>query len=167
MTAGEGAGDPAVRTAEMARAAAMFHAHLTQWSYPDVMTGFETAWGDRASLVRQLSDVIATEKPDMILTFDPAHGSTGHPAHREIGQLVIESGAANVFLIETQAQFVGEGIELRNGAAGRAWVWAAGDDWEWVARDAEIHASQFSSQVVESLRALPIEQRRVWLMPAP
>jgi len=167
MTVGEGGGDGTTRAGEMARSAALFNARLLQWTYPDVLTGVAAAWGDRATLVRQLSDVIATERPDLILTFDPAHGSTGHEAHREIGQLVVETGARNVFFLETFARFIGNGFELSNAAPERAWIVNANDDWELVLRVAETHATQFSDAQVESLRNLPIEQRRVWLMPAP
>jgi len=168
MTVGEGGGDGAVRAGEMARSAAMFNARLLQWTYPDVLTDIAAAWGDRATLVRQLSDVIATEQPDLILTFDPAHGSTGHPAHREIGQLVVETGARNVFFLETAARFIGSsGFELSNAAQDRAWIINANDDWEFVLRVAETHATQFTPEQVESLRTLPLEQRKVWLMPAP
>ena len=167
MTIGEGGGDGPTRAGEMARSAAMFNARLLQWTYPDVLTDVAAAWGDRASLVRQLSDVIATEQPDLILTFDPAHGSTGHEAHREIGQLVLETGARNVFLLETAARFLESGFELSNAAGERAWIVVANDDWEFVIRAAETHASQFTAAQVESLKNLPLEQRRVWLLPAP
>src|SRR6185436_15144011 len=43
------------RMNEMARSAALLNARLTQWTLPDVMTG----WNDRDTLVRQLRDVIA------------------------------------------------------------------------------------------------------------
>ncbi|HEV7240916.1 MAG TPA: PIG-L family deacetylase [Thermoanaerobaculia bacterium] len=159
LTRGEGGGDPDVRSGEMARAAALLNSRLTQWSLPDVMT----QWSDRETLVRQLADVIALENPDMILTFDPAHGTTGHPAHRQTGALVLETGAPNVYLLETLAQFVGAGFVL-SPAREDVWAYDPGADWEYAVRLAEIHASQFSGTQVESLRTLPIEQRRVWLM---
>jgi len=158
LTRGEGGGDPDVRTGEMARSAALLNARLTQWSLPDGMT----AWNDRETLVRQLSDVIALENPDMILTFDPEHGTTGHPAHRETGTMVIETGATNVYLLETLAQFVGSGIVLSS-AREDVWAYEPVADWEYAVRLAEIYASQFSGEQVESLRNLPSEQRRVWL----
>ena len=170
MTAGEngccGPGLGAIRTAEMARAAALFNARLTQWTYPDVMEDVGSTWGaiagDRTELVRRIGDVIAIEQPDMILTFDPEHGSTGHPAHQELGRLVAETGARNVYFIET----IADGLNLSNGALGSAWVYVANDDWQFFVRDAETHASQFTPEQVEILRNLPPEQRRVWFMPA-
>ena len=161
LTRGEGGGDPDVRTSEMARSAALLNSRLTQWSLPDGMT----SWNDRETLVRQLSDVIALENPDMILTFDPEHGTTGHPAHRETGAMVIETGARNVYLLETLAQFASAGIVLSS-AREDVWAYDPGTDWEYAVRLAEIHASQFSAEQVESLRMLPSAEQRVWLLRA-
>jgi len=162
-------GDHPARAGEMARAAALFNARLTIWSYPDVMSDVGATWsnGDRPALVQQLANSIALEQSDMIVTFDPAHGSTGHPAHRELGQLVLETGARNVWLIETAARFIGGGFELSNAAPERASVIIANEAWQFVVRDAETHASQFTPEQIESLRTLPAEQRKVWLMRAP
>jgi LmbE family N-acetylglucosaminyl deacetylase len=165
MTANE------LRAAEMARSAALLNLRLTQWSFSDVQNAVGETWaaeaGDRFALVRRISDVIAAEKPDLILTFDPRHGTTCHPAHRELGQLVLETGAKNIFLIETAAQFIGDGFVLSNAAPAQAWVYVANADWQYVVRVAEIHASQFSAERVKSLSMLPPEQRRVWFAPQP
>lgn len=169
MTEGEGGGDAGTRVGEMTRAAALLNARLTIWNFPDVLTDVAARWathaGDRATLVRQLRDLLLAERADMILTFDPAHGTTGHPAHRELGALVLETEVPNVYLIETAARFAGDGFELSNAAPNRAWVLSANEDWSYVVRDAEIHASQFTPAQIESLRTLPPDQRKVWFMP--
>src|SRR5688500_3191756 len=149
LTRGEGGGDPDVRTGEMARSAAMLNARLTQWSLPDLMT----PWPDRESLVRQIGDVIATEKPEMILTVDPEHGTTGHPAHMETGALVLATGAREVDLLETLASIEGDAITLSRFDP-RAWTLDSGNDWDYAVRAAEIHASQFTPAQVENLRTL-------------
>lgn len=159
-----------VRTAEMARAAALFNARLTQWSYSDVMANVVETWaaeaGGRDVLLLRLDNAIAAENPDTIVTFDPQHGSTCHPAHRAIGSLVLERGASHVVLLETAAQFVGDGFQLSNAAAPWAITYPSQSDWEFLVQDAENHASQFTPAQVESLRLLPESQRNVWLMPA-
>ncbi|HEX6642410.1 MAG TPA: PIG-L family deacetylase [Thermoanaerobaculia bacterium] len=160
MTTGNAAGLGETRIHEMLQSAALLHLRLTQWNFPDVMSGFDELWARN-----QLAEVIAAEQPDLILTFDPRHGTTCHPAHREVGRLVLATGAKNVFLIETAARFIGNGFELRN-AAPLSWTFVANDDWQYAARVAEIHATQFSAEQVESLRNLPSEQRRVWFAPA-
>jgi LmbE family N-acetylglucosaminyl deacetylase len=147
-----------VRMAEMTLSAALLNATLEQWRLPDVMTG----WDDRQSLVRQLRDRITSDRPDLILTFDPTHGTTGHPAHREIGALVVEAGARNFRFLETLARSEGDGFVLEK-AAGTEAAYPAGSDWEYAVMIAEIHASQFTAAQVNSLRTLPVEQRMVWL----
>lgn len=163
MTANE------TRAAEMSRSAALLNLRLTQWNFPDVMDDVGGVWateaGDRETLVRRISDVIAAEHPDLILTFDPRHGTTCHPAHREIGRLVLETGAKNIFQIETVARFVGNNF-VWSSASPQSWVYVANDDWQYVVRVAEIHATQFNAEQVESLRTFPLEQRRVWFAPA-
>lgn len=154
LTRGEAGGDPEIRTAEMARSAALLNLRLLQWSYPDVLADVATAWGDRVALLTLLGDV--TRGADAVFTFDPAHGSTGHPAHRELGQLVLESGAPNVFLIETRV----DGLALSN-ADPRSWSHSG--DWNAFVRVAETHASQFTAAQVDVLRANPA---RVWFRPA-
>jgi hypothetical protein len=167
MTTGNAAGLGEVRAGEMARSAAILNARLMQWNYADVFTDVGSTWsaqaGDRAALVRQIADVV--RGADMVLTFDPLHGSTGHPAHREIGSLVLETGIPNVWLLETVARFAGNGFELGNGGGDLSSVYFTGDDWQYAVRLAETHATQFNAAQVESLRNLPAEQRRVWLMP--
>ncbi|HYK02500.1 MAG TPA: PIG-L family deacetylase [Thermoanaerobaculia bacterium] len=167
MTTGNAAGLGDVRAGEMARAAAILNTRLIQWNYADVMTDIAATWaaqaGDRATLVRQLGDAI--RGADMVLTFDPLHGSTGHPAHREIGSLVLETGVPHIWLVETVATFAGNGFVLANGGGDRSSVYVTNADWEFAVRVAETHATQFNAEQVESLRTLPVEQRRVWLMP--
>ena len=160
LTRGEGGGDPETRTGEMARAAALLNLRLTQWSLPDVWE----PWPDREMLVRLIGDIIASERPEMILTFDPAHGTTGHPAHRETGALVRDTGAPNVWFLETLARFEDDGFVL---SAADAQAWAFRGDWSWAVRDAANHASQFTPAQVESLATLPAGQRFVWLRQAP
>jgi LmbE family N-acetylglucosaminyl deacetylase len=170
MTTGNATGLGEVRAGEMTRAAALLNLRLTQWTYPDVLSDVGSVWaseaGDRATLVQRIGDVIASEHPDMILTLDPRHGTTCHPAHREVGRLVVETGAKNVFFIETAARFVGSGFDLWNASPAHAWVYAANDDWQYAVQLAEIHATQFTAAQVESLRTLPATQRRVWFAPA-
>jgi LmbE family N-acetylglucosaminyl deacetylase len=161
LTRGEAGGDPDVRAQEMAASATLLHASVVSYAHPDIMA----PWAERETILREISDAIATFNPDTVFTFDPEHGTTGHPAHVETGSLVLATGARNVFLLETRAQFVGSGFVLWP-AREDVWTYDPGADWEYAVRIAEIHSSQFTAAQVESLRALPREQRRVWLMRA-
>lgn len=170
MTAGEGGqcalpegcapGLGEVRMAEMARAAALLNLRLVQWRHPDVFD--VSQWGNRDALITLLRDAIAREQPDMVLTFNPSHGTTGHPAHRFVGQLVLDTGAKNVWLLDTVAQFQGNGFSFSPFAPG-AHAFIAREMWDALVRDAETHRSQFTVEQVEALRNTPQEQRVVWL----
>ena len=161
LTRGEGGGNPDVRGEEMASSANLLRATLIRYAHPDIMA----PWAERETVAREIRDAIALFGPDTIFTFDPEHGTTGHPAHRETGALVLESGARNVYLLETRAEFAGSGFVL-SPARDDAWTYDPGPDWDYAVRIAEIHASQFTPAQVDSLRALPAAQRRVWLMRA-
>lgn len=161
----------AERTGEVQRAAAALHARLTQWELPDVFD--VSQWGDRATLVARLAATIATERPTVIYTFDPRHGSSCHPAHREAGQLTLDAVAAlganapAVVLVETlivrdtASQIVGFAAATPSAKAIDATA-----TWHYLVDEAAIHASQFSAQQIELLRAVAPEQRRVWLLPS-
>lgn len=158
-----------VRAGEMQRAAAALHARLTQWDLPDVFD--VTQWGDRAALVARLALLIASEAPTVIYTFDPRHGSSCHPAHREAGQLTLDAVATlgarapRVMLIETL--IVGDSASRIVGfapATPSATVIDATATWHYLVDDAAFHASQFNAEQIDLLRAVAPEQRRVWLL---
>jgi len=159
LTRGEAGGDPSVRAQEMAASAALLRATLVSYAHPDIMA----PWAERNAILREIDDAIAAFQPDTIFTFDPEHGTTGHPAHRETGSLVLATDAHNVYLLETRAEFQGEGFILW---ASREDSWSPVVDWDWAVRIAEIHQSQFTPAQVSNLRDLPAEQQRVWLMRA-
>ena len=156
-----GCGDlGALRSAEMQRAASLLHARLTQWNYPDVMTDVDVTWsaGDRAALVARIAEAVAAEHADVVYTFDPDHGSTGHPAHREVGQLVLDAvGVARVRLVETLVS----GFAFSAARPDAIEVDAAAD-WDTLIADAQTHASQLAPADVTALANA--EQKKVWWM---
>ena len=171
-----GCGDlGALRAAEMQRAADALHAQLTLWTFSDVMTGVDAAWsgeaGGRDALLDRIAAAIVAVRPTVIYTFDPAHGSTCHPAHRAVGRLVIEAlgrvaAPPPLVLVETAEAFEGDGFSFRSAVA-QPMVVDAIDRWSYLVRNAELHASQFPPAAVQSLRNIPSEQRRVFLLAAP
>src|SRR4051794_13947724 len=159
------------RATEFQRSAAALHARAIQWNLPDVFD--VTQWGDRNALVAALAATIAAEQPTAIYTFDPRHGSSCHPAHREAGQLTLDA----VAILGTHAPPVTlvETLILRDAASqivgfAAATALASSIDatfnWHYLVEDAAIHESQFSPEQIEILRSIPAEQRRVWLLPA-
>jgi LmbE family N-acetylglucosaminyl deacetylase len=153
-----------VRAAEMRRAANHFRAQLTQWTLPDAYGDVATQWGHDA-VVADLAQVIRDFAPTAILTFDPAHGSSCHPAHRYTGQLVVDAaGATPVWFVETAVQ----GYVFSNALAGAPdeLEFPVAHDWRWLILDVKTHHSQFSAADVKAIESVPVEQRRVWLLPS-
>ena len=149
----------------MRAAAALFRATLTLGALPDVMG--DIAAGRRDEALTTIRQVVAIEKPTVIITFDPAHGTTCHPAHRGVGQLVLDAvGADRVLLLETAAMFETGGYSFFNALPGRAWSFDATQTWHYLVDDVRLHRSQFSGDQVQALEATPDDQRRVYLTPA-
>lgn len=163
----------ATRTAEMAQAAGLLHAQLTLWSFSDISADVDSAWsaeaGGRDALLDRIASVIAATAPAVIYTFDPSHGSTCHPAHREVGALVLEAAArtsAHVEMVETRVEFLRDDI-MFHPIAPDVPAFDATSTWDYIVRDVAIHASQFTPAQVESLRHAPSKQRHVWLSAVP
>lgn len=151
-----------IREQEMHAAAAMFRATLTQWSYPDVMSGFDTLWPHDA-IVRDLASAIAAADPTAIITFDPRHGSTEHPAHKEVGALVLDSvHDRDVWLVETAASLT-DRYHFGDAEPGQSTAIAAQADWHFLTDDAALHASQFPDAILASLRATPDAERVIYI----
>ncbi len=156
----------AIREQEMRAAAAFFHANLTQWPLADVMSDVAATWG--ADIVDRLQQSIAIERPTVVITFDPRHGSTCHPAHRAIGSLVLDAiagmghAAPDVFLVETTATF-DDRYRFASGLPDQAITIDARAAWHYLTDDAAFHASQFSTGVVRSLRQTPDAERLLFV----
>ena len=148
LTRGENGGDPGVRTGEMRAAAALLHADLEQWDFADTMNPAE--W-DHAALVARLHDAIAAFAPTMIVTFDPLHGTTCHPAHRAIAPLVIEAvGTKSLFYSEMRAT---PQLALSMGIDSATARFQGNLPWHFLVDDLRAHASQFTPGQVDALAA--------------
>ena len=166
----------AVREREMQAAAALFKANLRQLTLPDVQDNVPAAWGaaagTRDEIVGQIAAIIHFVRPRVVLTFDPAHGSTCHPAHREVGRLVLDA-------LSRLASDVPTLIQVETGVAqtaasyrffslySTAWEFFAEPWWDYAVRDAKIHASQFTNAQISALEAVPGSERRIWLRTLP
>lgn len=152
-----GCGDlGALRAAEMSRSAAQFGATLTMWGFRD---GAPHEWGALDERIRAHVDSI---DPDVVITFDPRHGTTGHPDHRAIGQMVIDAigGSRELFLIETRIDIVASPLTIVFSAAPvTARVverFDATSRWDALLRTMEIHRSQFDEAWVAEVAASPL-----------
>ena len=172
MTRGEAGCDPSVRSNEMQRAAELFHAHLDQWDFSDVMANVDPTWSSEAgghdALVNRIAAAIVAQNPTVIYTFDPNHGSSCHPAHREVGALVIEAvarigpAAPHVTFVETLITYVPDGFAFRS-ATPEAIAVDARSSWHYLVDDIAIHADQFTSAQIDALRTIPDSERVVFV----
>lgn len=132
----------------------------------------------------RIAGAIAASAPQVVVTFDPRHGSTCHPAHRALGSLVLDalarlgSSAPPAFLLETRVERL-EGAESVRFAPFvpedvRAFAFdatlarrgpAAGTAWDFVIEDARAHPSQFDSAFLQALSVVPDSDREVRLLP--
>ncbi len=184
-----------VRSNEAARSAALFRARLTLWRLPDgggaprgEGAGWDRDQGSHAALLDRLARFLAAEKPDLVLTLDPRHGSTCHDDHRAAGRLVHEAIAAlpngarrpALFLIENRLELStsANSLSIRLPPAASALrgtlafdangVLAATGRPAWRAFEDVMrrHSSQFDAPFLAAIRALPPSDRAVWLGPA-
>jgi len=176
MTRGEGAGDPVIRAGEMERAAALFRAHLDLWTLSDAGADVDAIWsaesGGHDALVARIESIINSEKPTVVYTFDPNHGSTCHPAHRAVGVLVTEaiersgSAAPRLLLVETTVDFLSDDFVFHSATPDAIGIDAT-QTWHYLVDDVATHASQFTTRQIAALRNTPAGQRRVYLSNVP
>jgi LmbE family N-acetylglucosaminyl deacetylase len=166
-----------VRRGEMAAAASALHASLTQLDFPDVMENVRATWaahdGSDAALLQHLRDLIAAEQPTLIVTFDPAHGSTCHPAHRALGALVLDACAGGsrcppLYLVETSATFAGSEVRIEPAieSLNDALLFDVSADWHYITEDMALHASQFTPAQIASVSQTPSPGMLLPLLPA-
>jgi LmbE family N-acetylglucosaminyl deacetylase len=162
----------------MQRSASLFGASLMQWELSDGISAVVDVWteesGGRAALVGRIEDVIERERPTLVLTFDPRHGTTCHPAHRGAGELVVEAMAGlgvdtpPLYFLETAVAFESDGFRFSNAmvSSSSSIAFGAGSEWRYLVDVARIHGSQFTNFEVEGLAATPQTQRWVFLASA-
>lgn len=92
-----------IRREEMRKSASMFRATLDFFGWEDFFYGFNqrgmektiadwgAAAGGREKLVAKWENVLREQRPTLILTLDPRHGSTCHPGHRATAALLLEA----------------------------------------------------------------------------
>ena len=167
LASGCGSDLAATRTSELTAAAALLHARLELWTLPDVMSDVVPAWGGVDALRARLTEAIEIANPTAILTFDPAHGTSCHPAHRALGAAVAEAaGNRRVFFIETRESLDGERYVLSRAIdhASVSLVFDVSASWHFITDDMRVHASQFPETAIESVAAAT--DKTIVLIPA-
>jgi LmbE family N-acetylglucosaminyl deacetylase len=172
-----------VREAEMSRAARLFRASATIWRLPDGGGGedptakWAAAMGGRQRLLDEIRKAVGLAAPDILLTFDPRHGSTCHPDHRAVARLLLEAldgrTTPSLYFLETvlkardgipvafsPAAGAGEGVIGFD--AGSTYDGAGRPFWRFLLDDLAVHRSQFDSAVKGALAGFPPRQRVVY-----
>ncbi len=176
----------AVREAEMRAAAQGLGADLRQHHFEDLLGPIDRirgAWDEDAraralpTLAEEIAGLIDTQLVDTVVTFDPRHGSTGHPAHRAVGEIVAEvlrtpvrRGIRHLVLATTVSFEGGEftfdvfdpaEADARYFLASGVWT----RRWQHLLDTTAHHPSQIDSERQTALERVPEEQRFVVLQP--
>jgi LmbE family N-acetylglucosaminyl deacetylase len=173
-----------VRSGEAGSSSQYFGADAILLSLSDgggvVPPPWDIATGGSPDLVVTIAGLIRAEAPELVLTFDPRHGTTCHPDHRAVAAVVLEavkllSDQPAVYLLETRLEVDAQPLALRfrSAAAGairfdanELLVATGGPAWNAVAADMERHPSQFDSAWLGAVRSVPAADRAVYLAPA-
>jgi LmbE family N-acetylglucosaminyl deacetylase len=163
LTRGEAGGAAGVRAAEAGAAAEYFRAESIHLRLPDGGGVLTPPW--RADAAETLARYIEAVRPELILTFDPRHGTTCHPDHRETGRLVLKAVerltfTPEVYLLESVATLSGSTLRIA-AASPEALRFDAASRWTEVEQVMLLHRSQFPR-----LFQVPPEERAVYLAPA-
>lgn len=174
-----------VRSAEAAASAELFGADLILLSLPDGGGSAPPAWAPGSSgaadLAATLAAFLRAEAPEIVLTFDPRHGTTCHPDHRAVADLALEavsllSAPPAVYLLETRVEIDTEGVAFHFAPAAPGTIRfdatetlaaTAGPAWSAIESDMERHPSQFDPAWRAAISRVPESDRAVYLAPAP
>ncbi len=164
----------AAREREMQRSAASIGAGVLQWRYPDgsaldprdVIRNWSGRGGCTA-LISQLEDVMRSA--DVVLTFDPAHGTSEHPDHRAVGELV-ETAVARMsrppalYTIENRVEVERGGSDIRwldSPQAPPGSLVSAPRSWSYAVNVARRYRTQFDAEAVRRISDTPRSARTV------
>ena len=159
-----------VRAAESEAAARYFGAASIQLDFSDGGGVAGPAWSPTAAAT--IAHHIEAFRPELILTFDPRHGTTCHPDHRETGRLVLEAVegvtyAPQVYLLETLVVIGVEPLSIDFVPALSAVErFDATHTWHAVVEDMRRHPSQFDQQWVDAIENVLPQNRAVYIAPA-
>ncbi len=167
----------AVRAKEMANAATYYRASLTMANLEDspagspdgVLWAWNNSIGGGTVLVDALTAYIRTLNPDILLTFDPRHGSSCHLDHRAVGELAL--GAATRAGIPLNSIYTPQNYWV-NGLVSPMMAWAgnatiipgdtavktmdASAQWLSISKNLSVHPSQFPKSWIDAFTYTPV-----------
>jgi LmbE family N-acetylglucosaminyl deacetylase len=168
-----------VRSSEAGAASQYFHSSLTLLTLPDGGGVSPPSWtvAERPDLAESIAGYILAFHPDLVVTFDPRHGTTCHPDHRATGNLVRQalSSLANppqLYFLETRVAFLAAPSAIRFYSATTSAVRFDANTilsstgqaaWQAVADDMQRHTSQFDQSLITAVQNVPVSDRAVFL----
>lgn len=178
-----------VRSAEMEESARLFGAELILWDLADGTPGgaaaarhrWAAAMGGDDQLLARIGAEIDRVEPDLILTYDPRHGSTCHTDHQAVGALVLdalnlsETRKPRLYLLADQVRIEAGGTRIRffrslpdsveRYDANRYLMSVGGSAWAYMLTALAIHRSQFGAAEMSALESRPPHERMLHVLP--
>jgi LmbE family N-acetylglucosaminyl deacetylase len=173
-----------VRSAEAGASSQFFGATLILLSLPDGGGAAPPPWapgyGGFTGLPATIAALIRAEAPQLVLTFDPRHGTTCHPDHRAIAAVVLEAvglldAPPAIQLLETRLDVEAQPFALHLSSASPVAIrfdantrrTVGGDPaWSALATDMKRYPSQFDAAWLAAGSQVPAVERSVWVAPA-
>jgi LmbE family N-acetylglucosaminyl deacetylase len=173
-----------VRSSEAGAASQYFGADLLLLSLKDGGGNAPPPWdiheGGSLRIISTIAEFIQAVAPQIVVTFDPRHGSTCHPDHRAVASIALEAvkllpSAPTVYLLETRLFVDPEPFALHfRSAASDTLRFDANvilgttqaPAWNAIVDDMEYHASQFDDRWITAARNVPASDRAVFIAPA-
>jgi LmbE family N-acetylglucosaminyl deacetylase len=172
-----------VRSGEAGASSQYFGADLLLLSLPDGGGVMPPPWalgaGVSREIVERIAGFIRADAPDVVLTFDPRHGTTCHPDHRAIAAIVHEavrlvSAPPAVYLLETRLGIDEHppALHFRSATpnairfdANERLLMTGGPAWNAVTVDLERNPSQFDATWLAAVSSVPVGDRAVYVAP--
>ena len=173
-----------VRSAEAGSASQYFGATSILLTYPNTAGVDKPDWrsasGDRPDVVTSVAHYIEAFHPSLVLTFDPRHGTTCHPDHRETGAIVLDavkllSYEPDLYLLETRVTFAFDPLVIHFAPAVAGLqrfdaneILTSGQTTAWseITQDMSRHPSQFDGSWLAAIENVPTGDRAVYIAPA-
>ena len=145
---------------------------------PDgVLSLWSSGVGNQNLLVAQVRDFIIQSGADVILTFDPRHGTTCHPDHRAAGTLALLSAQAagismdSIFMVESIIYGVAgsttTGFRPAVPSDAKTQTYSIDERWDnLIHLMSSLYKSQYSVAEVSALQSVSMENRRLSLLNA-
>ncbi|HEX7615307.1 MAG TPA: PIG-L family deacetylase [Thermoanaerobaculia bacterium] len=174
-----------VRSGEAGGSSQFFGADAILLSLPDGGGTSPPPWdidaGGSREIVGTIAGFIRAEAPDLVLTFDPRHGTTCHPDHRAIAAIVLDamkllSAPPAVYLLETRLQVEAQPLALHFSPASpdalrfdanEQLAATGGPAWNALTSDMRLYPSQFDAAWLAAASLVPAGERAVFVAPEP